>query len=198
MRAASRLGTLLTISAGLWVTSANAQQPTPGQAARPAASDFGSLREQRMRDLQGHAERLRHFREQRRHVEELKSDIDREIAAPQPNKEQLQRKLEEYRGSRDERRRQTQFLLQHRYGDQAQSPALRAELARHARLVARLERIRFLAATERAGAQRKRLLDRTETLRKAEDERHRRALASLLPAPSPSAAATPSASVSKP
>jgi len=161
--------------------------------SRPESSAMPHARRERMHEQ---IDRLRAAVEQRRHVGKLKAEIEHELGQETPNRELLQKKLEELAESRAERRRTRQLSLAHELGPSAEKPEVRGELERHARAVARLERIKFLAATERSGDSRKQLLERVARLSELEERRyHQRVRALLQPAPGPAdSAKAPSSS----
>jgi hypothetical protein len=84
------------------------------------------------------------------------------------------------------------MALRQRWGHSMAKDDVKAELERHARRLARLQRLEIVAATERSGAPRERLIDRLGKLRDLENTRHERAMKTLVPgapAADPSAAA---------
>ena len=147
---------------------------------RPGRPDSSAAPQQRRERMHAEPERLRAAMEQRRHVGKLKAEIERELAQETPNRELLQKKLEELAESRAERGRARKLVLSHELGPSAQQPEVRRELERHARAVARLERIKYLAATERSGASRKRLLERVARMSELEERRHHHRVRALL------------------
>jgi hypothetical protein len=113
--------------------------------------------------------------------------------------EAVKQKIEEWRAARGERRREHVEAIRAHWGQALGRPEVVAELKRHALRMATLGRIEELAATERTGDARTRVLDRVEKLRTRENERHERAMQKLAaggaaPGPSGSAAPTPAPS----
>lgn len=106
---------------------------------------------------------------------------------------ELARKWAEVAASRLERRERHRAALVGQLGARLQDPAVRAELGTHAKRLAELHRLQFLAANARSGEARDKLLARIQKLQARELARHQRQLAKLTgnvaPAPSSSGAA---------
>lgn len=105
--------------------------------------------------------------------------------------DELARKWRERAATREERRAKHRAQLLREVGKNSSQPAVAAELVLHARRVAELARIEFLAQNARTGAERDALLARVARLTEKESSRHRQALKKLLgsvPAPSASGA----------
>ena len=122
-----------------------------------------------------------------------------ELKNGNPHPEELKKKLEELRTLRDDRRHEQRAFLHRRWGHDVGKPVAKDELERHARRLARLQRLEVLAATERTGDARKRLIARIEQLRALEEKRHEEAMKKLLPdAPPAVASAEPGGSAASP
>lgn len=147
------------------------------------------MREQRRLEMHDRFEQLRKRRIQRVRVEQLRKELDAELAKDKPDRAALQHRLAELAETRSERGRQRQLSIRRRWGSVVDREDVKAELERHARNQARLERMKFVAATERSGAARTRLLDRIKRATDAEGERHQRKMQALT---APSAPAAPS------
>ncbi|MFZ5891346.1 MAG: hypothetical protein ACOY0T_09870 [Myxococcota bacterium] len=181
-----------TLVACLLVHGPASADPPRERAPRPELSAEPQERRREMQErLRDRLEHLRELRAQRRRRDELKAELDRELSKDHPNAEALKRKLEAFAQTRDERRRERRTILSHRWGASAERAEVREELVRHARTQARLERLRLVAATERSGVRRQRLLERIERLSKLESQRHERTMQALVPPPSAASAAPP-------
>lgn len=143
----------------------------------------------RMERMQGrgHDSRERHARSRK-----LSGEIAEQLRSGNPRPEELKKQLEELRLLRNDRRNEQRASLRQRWGESAHKPDVKDELERHARRLARLQRLEVIAATERTGDQRKRLIARIEQLRTLEDKRHEQAMKKL----APEASAGPEASAS--
>jgi len=90
-------------------------------------------------------------------------------------KEEWKKKHADWVEKRKDRRDEVKAKLKEKYGDELKVPAARAELKVHARRVARLERIIFLAqATEKKAVE-----DKANALLKKENERHDKRMTAL-------------------
>lgn len=103
--------------------------------------------------------------------------------------DELARKWRERAATREVRRTQHHAELVRELGPRLEEPAVKAELALHARRLAELGRIEFLAQNARSGDAREALLGRVSKLLERERRRHRRALERLAV---PAASAAPS------
>lgn len=106
---------------------------------------------------------------------------------------ELARRWAEVASSRHERRERHRAALVNQLGARLQDPTVRAELGTHAKRLAELNRLQFLAANARSGEARDKLLARIQKLQARELARHQRQLTKLTggvtPAPSSSGAA---------
>lgn len=110
----------------------------------------------------------------------------------------LKQKWSALTATRHERRERHRAALARALGPRLGEPAVQQELQLHARRVAELGRVEFLARNARTGPAREQLLARVAKLSAHETERHRRRLSALGVAPAPSApAARPSGEVSR-
>lgn len=94
-------------------------------------------------------------------------------------KGELEKELQALRESRKERRQQHQLALKERWGASLAAPPVRAELERHERRMAKLNRLSLLAETERQGAAKDKLVQRIDQLTARENERHERKMTDL-------------------
>lgn len=135
-----------------------------------------------------------------RHFRAMQDDLRERFRAEKPDKEELKKKIAEWHEARDDRRRDHRARLMSRWGKTLAKADVNDELRLHARRTARLARMEEVAATEKAGDARAKLLERIEKLRKAEDERHKRAMERLASgaAPVASGAAAGSAAPATP
>ena len=131
----------------------------------------------------------------RRHFRAMWDDLRDGFRSPNPNKDELKKKLEEWRAARDDRRKDHRARLMSRYGNALGKPDVNSELRRHGERLARLARMEEVVGTEKTGDERQKLLDRIDKLRKYENDRHQRAMERLT---SGSAAPTPSGIASAP
>lgn len=166
--------------------TAQAQEAAPSTPpdARPLGAE---VRERHRLEMRDRFEQLRKRRVQRARAEQLRSEIDGELAKDKPDRAILQQKLAELAETRAERRRERQLSIRRRWGTLADREDVKQELERHARNQARLERMKFLAATERSGVARTRLLERLKRAQEAEAERHQRSMQALAPPNAPAA-----------
>jgi hypothetical protein len=161
---------------------------------------------ERMEQLQGRGQEMR---ERHERANKLSSEIAEQLRKGNPHPDELKKQLEELKGLRDERRHEQRAFLRQHWGSAIHKPDVKDELERHARRMARLQRLEVLAATERTGDQRKKFIDRIEKMREQENKRHEEAMKKLVPEgalspdgsasgtpPAPSAAATPAPAAS--
>jgi hypothetical protein len=107
-------------------------------------------------------------------------------------REHLARQWRVLAESRDERRERHRAALVRELGQRLSDPQIKAELELHARRVAELSRLKFLAENARTGEARAKLVARIDTLSERETQRHRARMAKLLGArPLPSGSAPP-------
>jgi hypothetical protein len=135
-------------------------------------------------------------RQRRERAAELRKSIDEQIKSGNPHPDELKKQLEELKSLRDDRRYEQRAFIRRHWGRAMHKPDVREELERHARRLARLQRLEVVAATERTGDQRKKLIERIEKLRTQENERHEEVMKKLVPegpTPEPSASAAPAA-----
>jgi hypothetical protein len=117
-----------------------------------------------------------------------------ELRREKPNPEELKQKLAAFQALRAERRREHRSRLHSRWGGAVLRADVKRELEQHGRRLARLRRMEVVASTERTGKQRTMLIGRIQKLRDLEEQRHHKAMQSLIPnAPGPTAGALPSA-----
>lgn len=120
----------------------------------------------------------------------------RATAAPRPSASsgspaaELAQKWADLVASRREHRDQDRAALRRQMGARLQDANVQAELALHAKRVAELQRLEFLARNARSGAQREQLLSRIAKLVERELTRHRKHLGGLAPVPSASSASS--------
>jgi len=151
-------------------------------ASRPSARPLPSGVRERLQVLkEKRNERLRERKEQRQRIEQLSEDLERSLARADVNTKELKEKMDALMALRTERRREHRLALRTRFGSAVAEPTVRAELALHARRTARLKRLQFVAATERAGKKRSELLARVERLRTKENARHDETMRRLAP-----------------
>jgi len=143
------------------------------------------------------AEQLReHLRQLREHARELASAMPESSAVPAPSigalpgRAELDWRWNKLARLRHERRLQQRAELTREFGARLDDPAAPAELRLHARRVAELGRVEFLAQNTRQGADRAALLARVAKLLAHENERHRKRLAQLTSASAPGASAS--------
>jgi hypothetical protein len=124
--------------------------------------------------------------------------LEEQYGSPSPKADVLKKELQHWNSLREDRRRQSREAAQEHWGssfvrwqDAAQSPPVRAELSQHAKRVARLERLRFLVATESKPADRARLAQKIARLVELEEGRHQRAMRALADAKPDSAPGAP-------
>ncbi|HET9932575.1 MAG TPA: hypothetical protein VFQ35_17855 [Polyangiaceae bacterium] len=166
------------VGAALFVASAaNAQEPETAPADSGAGRE--DQREQHKLDVRNRFDQLRKLRAQRQHAQQLKRDIDAELAKENPDRAVLAQKSAEYAEIRADRRRDRLLSIRRRWGTLADRPDFNRELERHARTQARIERLKFVAATERSGAARTRLLERINHLAELESERYQKTMQAL-------------------
>jgi hypothetical protein len=110
---------------------------------------------------------------------------------PLPLAAELARKWRERASDREARRAKHRARLVHEYGARLTLPEVKSELALHARRLAELSRVEFLAQHARAGADRERLLSRVSKLRETEQRRHQRAMERLMAVRAAAAASAP-------
>jgi myosin heavy subunit len=135
-------------------------------------------------------ERMHEMREKRERLHTLDREVAEALKSGNPHPEELKKKLEELRSLREDRRHEQRAFLHRRWGRDAFKPEAKDELERHARRLARLQRLEVIAATERTGDARKRLIARIEQLRALEEKRHEEAMKKLVPDAPPAAAAS--------
>jgi hypothetical protein len=116
--------------------------------------------------------------------------FDQLLKNPEATPEELRAKLKDMEEHRPEMRRERRRALAARWGKTASDARARPELELHARYMARIRRMQFLAATERSGEKRKALLERLSKLRDLERGRHERAMQALAEGGATSAAIT--------
>jgi hypothetical protein len=105
-------------------------------------------------------------------VEEAKDKVDADL---KDLKDDWKKKRAEWVEKRKERRDQVKDELKKKYGDELKAPAVKEELKHHARRVARLERIIFLAeATDK-----KKVVEKAQEALKKENERHEKHMETL-------------------
>lgn len=188
----SRSG-FIVAAAALLASVARAVEPPP-----PASSDKAELHERHREHMRQRVQELRELRDQRRQGRALRAEIDAELAKAHPDRALLEQKLAELSATRETRRRERQLILRRRFGEAANRDDLKQELERHAKNLARIDRMRFLAATERSGALRQRLVDRLTRIARLEEQRHQTALVRLVPPAVAAPSATPAASGAQP
>jgi hypothetical protein len=141
-------------------------------------------------------------RHDRHHFRGMWDDLHDGFRSPNTNKDELKKKLEEWRAARDDRRKEHRARLMSRHGSALGKPEVSAELRVHAQRMARLARMEEIAGTEKTGDDRQKLLDKIDKLRKQENDRHERAMDRLTAggaAPTPSGiASAPAAAASAP
>lgn len=135
-------------------------------------------------------DRSHDLRERHERALTLSHDIREQLKNGNPHPAELKKQLEELQSMREDRRRDQRMSLQRRWGRGIRSPEVKDELERHARRLARLQRLEVVAATERAGDGRKKLIARIEALRTQEDKRHEEAMKKLVPDAPPAADAS--------
>lgn len=170
---------LVSLSAALMLASAaRAEEP-----AESGPSDSNSLRgeqrEQRRQERRARFEQIRAQHARRRQLEQLKHDIDAELTKENPDKALLEQKEAEYAAARADRSRDRQRAIRRRWGALADRDDVKRELERHAKTRARIERLKFLAATERTGAVRTRLMERLKRVAELENEKYERNMQEL-------------------
>lgn len=179
----SRLGWLVCVAA-LGVAPVLRADETPAPSTQPV-------------DAERLGRRLERWRERSR---ALAASAASSVAPPSPSAlpvaeraEALARRWAAWTASRQARGERQRAELARQVGAKLNDPELRAELELHARRVAELARLEFLAQNARDGAERERLLTRIGKLSAREDERHRRRLARWsAPSSAPSASAAAS------
>jgi hypothetical protein len=160
--------------------------PLPlGSAATP------EQRERLQRRLEELRTRLDARREERERVRALLRDVEEGLRTGAVDRE----KLRQFWAARHERQREHRESVKRRWGATLDRPEARPELVKHAERMAKLRRLSYIAATERAGAQQRALLARVARLMKLEHDRHERELGKLAGTSAPPAAA-PSAAAS--
>lgn len=102
------------------------------------------------------------------------------LRKPDATPEEIRQKLAELKEHSADLQRERRRSLHQRWGASAQKPEVKAELERHGRTLARLRRMQFLAATERQGEARAKLLERLGRLVNLERGRHERAMEALV------------------
>jgi hypothetical protein len=88
--------------------------------------------------------------------------------------------LQDLREHSAEVRRERRRSLHARWGEAALGPKAKEELTLHARRMAKIRRMQFLAVTERKGEKRTLLLERLARLKDLERGRHERAMQALV------------------
>jgi hypothetical protein len=146
---------------------------------------------ERMERMQGRSHEA-HERHERARI--LGNEIAEQLRNGNPRPEELKKQLEELKSLREDRRQDQRAFLRQRWGGAVHKPDVKDELERHARRLARLQRLEIVAATERTGEPRKKFIARIEQMRTQENERHEKAMKRLVPeAANPSEAAAASA-----
>lgn len=117
------------------------------------------------------------------------------VVAPFPSAlppgQELERRWRNFTASRSERRERHRSELVKELGPRLQDPRVKAEVQLHARRLAELNRLEFLANNARSGGQQAGLLKRLALLREREELRHRAKLAELVAVPVGSASGAP-------
>jgi hypothetical protein len=124
--------------------------------------------------------------------------FDFALKNPNTSPEDLRAKLKELQEHPDDMRRERRRHLHARWGATALDPRAKPELEQHARRMARIRRMQFVAATERTAEKRAELLERLSRLRDLERGRHERALQAIAAGKSPDTAAPLLPSLKKP
>lgn len=126
-------------------------------------------------------DRMRDARGRHEHSRMLSNQIAEQLRNGNPRPDELKKQLEEFKALQADRRADQRALLHRRWGQAVQKPDVKDELERHARRLARLQRLEVVVATERTGDQRKRLIERIERMRTQENTRHEEAMKKLVP-----------------
>jgi hypothetical protein len=142
---------------------------------REQMSEHMRERMERMKDRM-HGSHERHER-----ARKLNNEVAEQLRSGKADPEELKKKLEELKSLRNDRRSDQRAFLRQRWGGAVHKPDVKEELERHARRLARLQRLEVVVATERTGDQRKRLIDRIERMRAIENKRHETAMTKLVP-----------------
>jgi hypothetical protein len=137
----------------------------------------------------------------RERIDTMTREVQESLRRMDMDADVLRQKLDALAAARPERQRVRRAALRAKWGKVLAHPTAREELTTHGRRMARLRRLQYLAATERQGQTRTKLLSRIDTLLSREQARHERAMKSLeensgaertsrgepssLPAPSP-------------
>lgn len=133
--------------------------------------------------------------------------LQAQYQSPAPDVEVLKSETEHWNRLRDDRRRGYRHYARQRWNDSfgkkwesaSQRSDVKAELSEHGRRLARLDRLKFLVATERKGEERTKLTAKLAQLRELEEARHERAMQGLTAVPEgATVAAAPAASGAKP
>lgn len=194
---------LVSLSAALMLASAaRAEEPAESAPSDESPPLRDEQREQRRQERRARFEQIRAQHARHRQLEQLKNEIDAELTKENPDKGLLRQKGAEYAAARADRSRDRQQAIRRRWGALADRDDVKRELERHAKTRARIERLKFLAATERTGAARTRLTERLKRVAELENEKYERNMQALTARPeSPSTeppAAAPSASGAAP
>ncbi|HET9953398.1 MAG TPA: hypothetical protein VFQ61_02780 [Polyangiaceae bacterium] len=197
----------------VWTASADPDRAPPHPAASGARPVPSAVRErlQQMMEKRGDRqpgdlrdrmeqmrERIREARERREHVRTATHDLDEGLRKGDMKREDLDKRIDEYKKLRAERRLEHRAEIFRMWGLGLSQPEVKAELEMHARRMAKLRRLEILVATDRKGEKRKKLADRIDQLREREKERHHTAMVKLLPARAAAASAVAAASVPNP
>ena len=178
----------VSFAAALLLASAVRAEETE-EAAPDSSALRDQEREQRRAERRARFDQIRAQRARSRQLEQLKNEIDGELAKEKPDRALLQQKTAEYVAARADRSRDRQHAIRRRWGTHADRDDVKRELERHAKTQARIDRLKFLVATERTGAARTRLLERLKRVADLESERYEQTMQELTGrprAPSPS------------
>jgi hypothetical protein len=111
--------------------------------------------------------------------------FDDAVKDPDGKGAEIAAKMQDLREHSAEVRRERRRTLHARWGGTALEPKAKEELALHARRMAKIRRMQFLAVTERKGEKRTLLLERLARLKDLERGRHERAMQALVGAQVP-------------
>ncbi len=174
-------------------------QPSP---RAPSSSDDVRVRGEHRRLPPEMLERLRNRtrlspdRASGRAVRQRERAFDEAVKDPDGKGAEIAARMQDLRESSAEVRRERRRVLHARWGEAALDPKAKEELTVHARRMAKIRRMQFLAVTERQGEKRTLVLERLARLKDLERGRHERAMQALVgdkpvakPAPSGSAKA---------